>query len=252
MLPRRDLIGCLRTVPLTLLLVCMTSLSIAGYRDRLYWPSYLGESGEKGVACLSGPTELQHEIEDRLGKAHVYTTACQITELLFILLAQNGGNGDPLGVLDLTRQGGPIKLIQGLPWVERILKDKSGTLHIVVGAAVLRLGLYGSIVQIYSTKTWEGLTLARAEGKQNQQSGFWECSEKGDDGYETTKQIVEEKHRYEDQNGDGFEDIVVETVETSCATYKSKISNKVFLATDHGFKEAAPPSKKSKVRPRRS
>ena len=39
-----------------------------------------------------------------------------------------------------------------------------------------------------------------------------EYPEKGGYGYETMKQVVEEKHTYEDQNGDGFEDIIVETV----------------------------------------
>ena len=152
---------------------------------KLSWPNNLGKSGKRGVACLSGPTESAHQIEDRLGKNHVYTTACQITESLFVLLDEHGGNGDPLGILDLTRRGEPIELIRGLPWVERILKDKSGTRHIVVGGAVLRMGFYGSTVSIYSTRTWEGLILARAEGIENGGSSL-ECPEKGGYGYETS------------------------------------------------------------------
>jgi hypothetical protein len=218
--------------------VCFASPSIAEDYDRLFWPDYLsGKTGGKGVACLPTPAEFGHEIEGRLGKDHLFTTACQITESLFILLREKGGNADPLGVLDLTRQGGPIELTRGLPWVDRILKDKSGTMHIVVGGAVLRMGFYGSAVDVYSTKTWKRMLLARAEGIENGSS--LECPEKGGYGYEATKQVLEEKHTYEDQNRDGFEDIVVETVETSCSTYKSRTNKTVFLATDHGFKEAA-------------
>lgn len=119
--------------------------------------------------------------------------------------------------------------------MERILKDKSGTLHIVVGGARLTLGLYTSAVSIYSIKTWAGLSLARTEGIET--GGSLECPEKGGYGYDTMKLIIEETHSIEDQNGDGFEDISVETTETSCSTHKSRISNKVFLATDKGFKE---------------
>ncbi|MGC4095676.1 MAG: lysozyme inhibitor LprI family protein [Nitrospira sp.] len=218
----------------------------------LSWPNYLGKSGEEGVTCLSGSTELAHKIQDRLGHNHTYTTACQITESLFLLLDEQGGNRDPLDVLDLTRRGGPIKLIRGLPWAEKLLKDKSGTLHIVVGGAGLSLGFYGSTVRIYSTKSWEGVDLAHTEGIDNGSS--LECPEKGGYGYETIKNILEAIYRYEDHNSDGFEDIVVETVTTTCATHKSRSVTKVFLATENGFKVVTPleTSQKSNTKQRRS
>jgi hypothetical protein len=203
----------------------------------LSWPGHLGTTREKAVTCLIVSQELEHEIQDRLKKGHEYTTACRITESLVVLLREFGGNGDPLVVLDLTRRDEPIELSRGLPWVERILKDKSNTPYIVVGGTSLG-DLYYSIVSIYSTSTWEQTILARQVGVDNQ-NGFLECPEKGGYGYDTTKSIFEEKHRYEDQNGDGFEDIIIETVETSCSTHKSKTSTEVFLATDHGFKKAA-------------
>lgn len=215
----------------------------------LTWPGHLGRFGEEGVRCLSVSAELEHQIQNRLGKGDTYTSACQITESLVVLLAEHGSNGDPLGVLDLSRQGGPIELLRGLPWIERTLKDRSGDLHIVVGGAGLSLGLYGSTVSIYSTRTWKQTILARQFGV-DRQDEFLECPEKGGYGYDTTKKVFQEKHRYEDQNRDGFEDIIVETVETSCSTYKSKTSTEVFLATDHGFKKAArlQPSRKSPSR----
>jgi hypothetical protein len=129
------------------------------------------------------------------------------------------------------------------------LKDKSNTLYLVVGGARLSIGLYASIISIFSTITWEETILARQSGVDNQ-LGFLECPERGEYGYDTTKSIFEEKHRYEDQNGDGFEDIIVETLETSCSTHKSKTSTEVFLATDHGFKKAARPQRSRKSRSR--
>jgi hypothetical protein len=181
------------------------SVRISSEGVSLPWPGRLGKLGEEGVRCLPVSSELEHQISDRLGEGDTYTTACRITESLVVLLAEHGSNGDPLGVLDLDRQGGPIELLRGLPWIERTLKDKSEVLHIVVGGASLRDGLLGSIVSIYSTKTWKQTILTRQFGIDSQ-DGFLECPEKGGYGYDTTKKVIEEKHRYEDQNGDGSEE----------------------------------------------
>lgn len=222
---------------------------VPGEGKNLSWPNHLGKSEDAGVTCLSGQAELQQQIEDRLGNNHIYTTACQIMDSIFMLLDENGGNGDPLGVLDLTRRGGPIQLMRGLPWLERILKDKSGTVHIVAGGAGLSQGLYGSLVSIYSTKSWEGLMIARSVGIDNQ-SSVLQCPEKGGYGYEATKEVLQETHKYEDTNGDGVEDVVVETLTTFCTSGKAKTTTKTFLATESGFKEVSllQPSKKSDLR----
>jgi hypothetical protein len=264
-----DLVVCSRNIFVVFLLVCGALPSAANSRSielekaerqpnpnpvrvssegvSLSWPGHLGRLGEEEVRCLTVSSELEHQIQNRLGKGDTYTTACRITESLVVLLAEHGSNGDPLGVLDLERQGEPIELLRGLPWIERTLKDKSGVLHIVVGGSGLSLGLFGSTVFIYSTRTWKQTILARQFGVDSQ-GEFLECPEKGGYGYDTTKKVFQEKHRYEDQNGDGFEDIIVETVETSCSTYESRTSTEVFLATDHGFKKKAPlqPSRKRK------
>jgi hypothetical protein len=268
-----DLVVCSRNIFVVFVLVCGALPSAASSRSielekaerepnpnlvrvssegaSLSWPAHLGKTGEKAVTCLIVSPELEHEIQDRLKKGHEYTTACRITESLVVFLRQFGANGDPLVVLDLTRRDEPIELSRGLPWVERILKDKSNTPYIVVGGAMLG-DLFCSTVSIYSTSTWEQTILARQVGVENP-PGFLECPEKGAYGYDTTKNIFEEKHRYEDQNGDGFEDIIVETVETSCSTLRSKTSTEVFLATDHGFEKKAPlqPSRKRKGQARR-
>lgn len=218
----------------------------------LSWPEHLGRTGEETITCLAVPRELEQEIRDRVEKGdETYTAACRITESLVVLLGQLGRNSDPLSVLDLARRDKPIELVRGLPWAERIMKDKSGTPYIVVGAAHLG-DVFHSIVSIYSTRTWEQTVLAKQVGVDNQ-NDFLECPEKGGYGYDTTKNVLQETHRYEDQNGDSFEDIVVETKETSCSTHNSKTSTIVFLATDHGFKKATPSrsSKKSSVRARR-
>jgi hypothetical protein len=227
------------------------SVRISSKGVSLSWPAHLAKLGEEGVRCFTVSSELEQQIQDRLGKGNTYTTACRITESLVVLLAEHGSNSDPLSVLDLTRPGRPIELLRGLPWIERTLKDKSGVLHLIVGGAGLSLGFYGSTVSIFSTKTWKETILARQSGIDNQQYDVLECPEKGGYGYNTTKKVFQETHRYEDQDGDGFEDIIVETVETSCSTNKSRTSTAVFLATDHGFKKAARPqrSRKSRGRP---
>lgn len=96
-----------------------TRTIIPGEGARLSWPNHLRKFGQEGEACLSGTPELQLQIQDRLGKNHVYTTACQITESLFVLLSEQGGNGDPLSVLDLTRRGPLLNSYEGyLGWRE--------------------------------------------------------------------------------------------------------------------------------------
>lgn len=235
-----------------LLVVVLMVTCFPSSASALSWPGHLGLLGEEAVHCLTVSPELERQIQERLEQGDTYTTACRITESIFVLLTERGGNGDPLGVLDLTRQGGPIEISRGLPWVERILRDRSNTPNIVVGGARLSFGLYGSMLSIYSTKTWKQTILARQFGVDTQDGGFLQCPERGGYGYETTKKVFQEKHRYEDQNGDGFEDIIVETVETSCLTHESKASTAVFLATMQGFKKATPAktSRKKPVRPK--
>jgi|CXWL01.1.fsa_nt_gi uncharacterized protein YecT (DUF1311 family) len=223
---------------------------VPGEGKSLSWPNHLGRSEERGVACISGAAGFERQIEERLGSTHVYTTACQIADSIVMLLDEYGGNSDPIGVLDLTKRGGPIELGRGLPWLEKVIKDKSGALHIVVGNTVLRLGFLGSQLTLYSIKTWDGLAIANSSGVDDQ-SGSLQCPEKGGYGYETTREVLKETHKYEDRNGDGFEDIVVETVITSCASGKTKTITKTFLATESGFKEAPTNQASNKVRSRR-
>lgn len=224
---------------------------VPGKGKTLSWPNHLGRSEERRVACLAENAGFEGQVEERLGSNHFYTTACQIADSVVMLLDENGGNSDPIGVLDLTKRGGPIELGRGLPWLEKVIKDRSGALHIVVGNAVLRLGFLHSQLTLYSIKTWDGLAIANSSGVDDQ-SGYLQCPDKGGYGYETTREVLKETHKYEDGNGDGFEDIVVETVITSCASGKTKTITKTFLATERGFKEAPTSQASNKARSRRS
>lgn len=223
---------------------------VPGEGRSLSWPNHLGRSEERRVACIAGTAGFDRQVEERLGSNHFYTTACQIADSIVMLLTENGGNSDSVGVLDLTRRGGPIELGRGLPWLEKVIKDRTGALHIIVGNAVLRMGFFGSQLTLYSIKTWDGLSIASSSGVDDQ-SGSLQCPEKGGYGYEATREVLAETHKYEDRNGDGFEDIVVETVITSCASGKTKLTAKTFLATESGFKEAPTSQPSNKARSRR-
>jgi uncharacterized protein YecT (DUF1311 family) len=201
----------------------------------LSWPDHWGRSPEAGGECLLESVEAHHQIEDRLGRNHIYTIACQISDSLYIFMNESGGSGNVLSVLDLTREGEPIVLVRGMPWIDRVLKDKSGVRHLVVGDKGLRYGPYQSDIFVYSARIWEGLAITRLEGVETQIASL-ECPHAGTCGYKT---VSVGKQSYEDKDRDGFEDIVVETVVTTCATNKSKTINKIFIATEDGFREVS-------------
>ena len=228
-------------VVLVLMPTCFPSSASA-----LSWPGHLG--GE-AVRCLTISPEDEHQVADRLGTDDSYTTACRVTESIVMLLSEQGGNGDSLGVLDLKKTGSPIELGRGLPWIEKTLRDKSGVVHIVAGTGTLRDDNWHYLLSLYSTTTWSRIDFARRSGPD---SNVMVCPEAGEYNYSLTTELVQESHRYEDRNGDGVEDIVVETVETFCLTQKSKASTAVFLATMQGFKKATPSktSQKKPVRPK--
>ncbi len=236
---------CISFKELLLVLVLMPTC-FPSSASALSWPGHLG--GE-AVRCLTISPEDEHQVADRLGTDDSYTTACRVTESIVMLLAERGRNGDSLGVLDLKKTGSPIELGRGLPWIEKTLQDKSGVVHIVAGNGTLRDGNWSYLLALYSTITWSRTDFARRSGPDSE---VMVCPEAGEYNYSFTPKLVEESHRYEDRNGDGFEDIVVETVETSCLTQKSKASTAVFLATMQGFKKATPSktSQKKPVRPK--
>lgn len=232
-----------------LLVVVLMATCFPSSASALSWPGNVGLLGEEAVQCLAISPEDEHQVTDRLGTDDAYTTACRVTESIVMLWAERGGNADSLGVLDLKRNGSPIELGRGLPWIEKTLRDKAGVLHIVAGNGTLRDGNWDAILSLYSTTTWSRIDLARRSGPD---SNFMVCPEAGEYNYSFTPKLVQESHRYEDRNRDGFEDIIIETVETSCLTHESKASTAVFLATMQGFKKATPSktSRKKPVRPK--
>lgn len=217
---------------------------VPGEVKEVSWPNSLGGEPERSVPCADTTLDLRGQVQDRLGKNHPYTTACQITDAIYLLLDENGNN--PLGVLDVTRRGGPITINAG-PWVDRLIKDKSRTLHVVSGASGMTQGLLTSALHVVSTKTWQSVLLVTREWMDGRSFG---CPHKGDYGYDAVKQSVQATHKYSDQNGDGFEDIVIEVTENDCTTSKSKTYTKVFLATENGFKEASAPVSRGGGKPK--